>query len=165
MTRTMNATVAFFLWLAVIGFVPSTQAQEAPSQGALVRLPTRVSTVTVVCALPEKQRGSLSRHFGFFRASSRHYRRTAPASWWVQAETLTRAAVDSRSSRRFFVAPLGASAHWLLTSGLIEPASFSSGLEPAVRRTHTLASDSLPLGLGVPFAVRFQGSLVCSLPS
>ena len=57
MTRTMNATVAFFLWLAVIGFVPSTQAQEAPSQDTLARLPTSASSVTAVLALPEKQRG------------------------------------------------------------------------------------------------------------
>ena len=78
MTRTMNATVAFFLWLAVIGFVPSTQAQEAPSQDALVRLPTSVvqrhrrslpflksSEVTTSSVAPSsKHRGLLQRTDG-----------------------------------------------------------------------------------------------------
>ena len=36
------------------------------------------------------------------------------------------------------------------------PAGFSSSLQPVARRPHSLASDSPPLGPGVPFAGRLQ---------
>ena len=40
MIRTMDATFACLLGLAVFGPLPSIQAQEPPSQDTLVRLPT-----------------------------------------------------------------------------------------------------------------------------
>ncbi len=58
MSRTGRKTIACLLGLAVLGFLPITQAQEAPSPGTLVRLPTSASNVTVIHALPEGQRGA-----------------------------------------------------------------------------------------------------------
>ena len=58
MNRTMSKIFACLLGLAVFGLLPSIQAQEAPSLGTLVRLPTSASSVTVVHALPEGQRGA-----------------------------------------------------------------------------------------------------------
>ncbi len=40
MIRTIDATFACLLGLAMIGFPPGIQGQQAPSQDTLVRLPT-----------------------------------------------------------------------------------------------------------------------------
>ena len=58
MIRTMDATFACLLGLTVFGLPPGIQAQQASSQDTLVRLPTSASSVTVVHALPEGQRGA-----------------------------------------------------------------------------------------------------------
>ncbi|MBM4088362.1 MAG: hypothetical protein FJ276_02875 [Planctomycetes bacterium] len=58
MIRTMNTTFFCLLGLAVFGFLPGIQAQVACSQDTLVRLPTSASSVTVVHALPDGQRGA-----------------------------------------------------------------------------------------------------------
>ena len=44
MNRTISKTVACLVGLAVFGILPSTMAQEAPSPGTLVRLPTSAPT-------------------------------------------------------------------------------------------------------------------------
>ncbi len=58
MIRTLDTMVACLLGLTMIGLLPAIQAQEATSHGTPVRLPTSASSVTVVHALPEGQRGA-----------------------------------------------------------------------------------------------------------